>query len=145
VANQTKCFSSIHLSLSEIIGIQTKYQSCLNACSHSYGSKLGIYAQRVETRNFHTSNQSREISIRATNQTLEALGCDEACVLAKDIHATSVRVALDCKNMVQTLDQGTMGVYSHITTEIVESHRNFRFLKFKFESMRSNNDEAHNS
>ncbi|XP_071680460.1 uncharacterized protein [Lolium perenne] len=51
-------------------------------------------------------------------ETLEALACREACDLAGDIYASRVRVASDCKMVVQNLEQGTRGVYSHIVTEI---------------------------
>jgi hypothetical protein len=44
--------------------------------------------------------------------------------------------------VVQSLEQGTRGVYSHIVSEITEARQNFDFLEFKFESRKSNN-EAH--
>ncbi|KAK1644917.1 hypothetical protein QYE76_062722 [Lolium multiflorum] len=75
-------------------------------------------------------------------ETLEALACREACDLARDIYASRVRVASDCKMVVQNLEQGTRGVYSHIITEIIEARQSFDFLEFKFESRKSNN-EAH--
>ncbi|XP_071685478.1 uncharacterized protein [Lolium perenne] len=75
-------------------------------------------------------------------ETLEALACREACDLARDIYASRVRVASDCKMVVQNLEQGTRGVYSHIITEIIEARQSFAFLEFKFESRKSNN-EAH--
>ncbi|KAK1697051.1 hypothetical protein QYE76_013748 [Lolium multiflorum] len=75
-------------------------------------------------------------------ETLEALACREACDLARDIYASRVRVASDCKMVVQYLEQGTRGVYSHIITEIIEARQSFAFLEFKFESRKSNN-EAH--
>jgi ribonuclease HI len=38
-------------------------------------------------------------------ETLEALACREACGLARDIYASRVRVASDCKTVVQNLEQ----------------------------------------
>jgi hypothetical protein len=75
-------------------------------------------------------------------ETLEPLACREACDLARDIYASRVRVASDCKMVVQNLEQGTRGVYSHIITEIIEARQFFDFLEFKFVSRKSNN-EAH--
>jgi ribonuclease HI len=75
-------------------------------------------------------------------ETLEALGCKEACDLARDIYASRVRVASDCKMVVQNLEQGTRGVYFHIITEIIEARQFFDFLEFKFQSRKLNN-EAH--
>jgi ribonuclease HI len=75
-------------------------------------------------------------------ETLEALACREACDLARDIYASRVRVASDCKMVVQNLEQGTRGVYFHIITEIIEARQFFDFLEFKFQSRKLNN-EAH--
>jgi hypothetical protein len=75
-------------------------------------------------------------------ETLEALACREVIFLAFDINARSVCLASDCRMVIQNLEKGTLGVYSHIVREIAESRRDFQDLVFKHERRRSNK-EAH--
>ncbi|XP_051202673.1 uncharacterized protein [Lolium perenne] len=51
---------------------------------------------------------------KSSAEILEALACREACALAKDIHGRRVMVATYCKNVVTSLDEGTLGSYAHI-------------------------------
>jgi ribonuclease HI len=53
-----------------------------------------------------------------TAETLEAMACREAIALARDIDAHRIKVAIDCKNVVRSLEEGMMGVVVHITREI---------------------------
>jgi ribonuclease HI len=56
-------------------------------------------------------------------ETLEALACREALSLAQDINTRQVRVASDCLNVTQSMDQGTMGAYAHVVREFKETAR----------------------
>jgi hypothetical protein len=53
---------------------------------------------------------------RMTAETLEALACREAVALARDINVRRVRVASDCSNVVDSIQNGSLGVYAHIST-----------------------------
>ena len=55
---------------------------------------------------------------RVDAESLEALACREALALASDLHVRHIRVASDCKNVITSLEEGTMGVYAHIIREI---------------------------
>lgn len=76
-------------------------------------------------------------------ETLEAMACCEAVDLARDIGARKVMVASDCRNVVASLEQGTMGAYAHIVDEIKASTTSFQNLVFCYDS-RLSNKEAHN-
>jgi hypothetical protein len=79
---------------------------------------------------------------RTEAETLEALACREEIALAKDIDARRVRIAIDCKNVIKIIAEGTMGVYAHIVWEIRGTRSEFVELEFSHESHRSNK-EAH--
>jgi hypothetical protein len=75
-------------------------------------------------------------------ETLEALACREACALARDINARRVQVASDYNNAVRSLEHGTMGRYTHVVWEILDSRQEFKSLTFCHEHKISNK-EAH--
>jgi hypothetical protein len=54
-------------------------------------------------------------------ETLEALAWREAVALAKDLHASRIRVASACRNVIKSIEDGTMGSYAHIVRDIVEA------------------------
>jgi ribonuclease HI len=72
-------------------------------------------------------------------ETLEAMACREAVDLTREIGAQKVMVASDCRNVVASLEQGTMGAYAHIGDEMMS----FQNIDFPFDS-RLANKEAHN-
>ncbi|KAM0834234.1 hypothetical protein ACQ4PT_063741 [Festuca glaucescens] len=76
-------------------------------------------------------------------ETVEALACREAIALARDLNARRVRVASDCSNVIASIEDGSLGVYAHITMEIREAKRDFDELSFCHER-RSSNKEPHN-
>jgi hypothetical protein len=47
------------------------------------------------------------------------------CALAQDIHVRRVLIASDCRNMVTSIEQGTLGSYAHIVQEIDDSRKVF--------------------
>jgi hypothetical protein len=47
-------------------------------------------------------------------EVLEALSCREGCALAQDINVRKVLIANDCRNVVTSIEDGTMGSYAHI-------------------------------
>jgi hypothetical protein len=75
-------------------------------------------------------------------ETMEALACREAVALGRDLNLQSVRVATGCKNVVKSLQEGTMDMYAHIIQEINLARSEFREVTFCHER-RSSNKEAH--
>jgi ribonuclease HI len=55
---------------------------------------------------------------KTTPETLEALACREGLALARDIHACKVRVASDCKMVIQNLQSGFLGDYIVVVQEL---------------------------
>jgi ribonuclease HI len=91
-----------------------------------------------------SENASAVILEGKTNpETLEVLACKEAISLACDINVVSVHVASDCLRAVQSINEGTNGVYTHIVREITEARRSFQKFTFGHE-LRESNKEAHN-
>jgi ribonuclease HI len=75
-------------------------------------------------------------------ETLEALACWEALSLAKDIDACCIRVAGDCLNVIQSIEEGSRGIYTQIIHEISEVSSGFNEALFCHER-RGSNKEAH--
>jgi hypothetical protein len=60
----------------------------------------------------------------------------------RDINERVIRVASDCLNAVTKIQNGTMGVCTHIAKEINDARNNFEAVEFCHEGRRSNG-EAH--
>jgi ribonuclease HI len=75
-------------------------------------------------------------------ETLEALACREGLALARDITARAVRVASDCKAVVDSIAEGTRGVYALIVQELLDAKPEFLSLSFCHDR-RICNKEAH--
>lgn len=76
-------------------------------------------------------------------ETLEAMACREAISLASDIAAVRVQVASDCQSVISSIQEGTLGTYSHIIQEIRARRSDYQNLSFCYEP-RSMNQEPHN-
>jgi hypothetical protein len=59
------------------------------------------------------------------------------------IATTRIKVASDCRNVISSLEEGTMGAYAHIAREINEARSEFTEISFCHEGQGSNK-EAHN-
>jgi ribonuclease HI len=77
---------------------------------------------------------------RTEPDTLEAMACREALALARDIKASRVLIASDCKNVVTSLEEGSREVYAKIVEEIVAAKEEFEDLSFIHEGRRKNKE-----
>jgi hypothetical protein len=68
----------------------------------------------------------------ANPETLEALACRKGLALARDITARSIRVASDCKTVVDSIAEGTRGVYAQVVLEIVNAKEDYVSLYEEF-------------
>jgi ribonuclease HI len=80
---------------------------------------------------------------KSVPETLEALACREGLALARDIHACKVRVASDCKMVIQNLQSRFLGDYAVVVRELQDSRRESEHLSSCHEKM-IHNREAHN-
>jgi hypothetical protein len=47
-------------------------------------------------------------------KTMKTLACQEAVALTSDLNGRRIRVASDCKTVLVSLEEVTMGIYTHI-------------------------------
>jgi ribonuclease HI len=74
--------------------------------------------------------------------TLEAIACREALALAADLQVTRLRIATDCLEIINSLDDNYMGHFSSIMKEVKSRVASFAHVSFVHER-RSSNTEAH--
>jgi ribonuclease HI len=67
---------------------------------------------------------------KSNPETLEALACREAIALARDINIRKAMIASDCLSVVQSIEEGSRGVYAHIVREISDSASEFEKISF---------------
>lgn len=70
----------------------------------------------------------------------EAMACIEGLALASDLMLRKVRIAMDCANIVKSIQGPGMGLYGHITREIKVGLASFKSAEIVHESRNSNVD-----
>jgi hypothetical protein len=75
-------------------------------------------------------------------ETMEAMACREGVALASDIRLQCFRVALDCINVIRSIEGEGRGPYGHIVRELKARKTDFQMVQFVHEG-RSSNIDAH--
>jgi hypothetical protein len=75
--------------------------------------------------------------------TIEAIACREALALAEDLNLSHVCIASDCLEVINSIRDGSSGIYSTILREIAVRRRHFVAVLFVHEK-RTSNTHAHN-
>jgi hypothetical protein len=73
---------------------------------------------------------------------LELIACKEALALAADLHLTRFKIASDCLEVINTLDDGSLGRLSSVIREIKSRSSNLAEVVLVHER-RASNFEAH--
>jgi ribonuclease HI len=110
------------------------------------GKNTGVGAQPAIARSNvgqYLGASSVMISGKFDPKTLENLACREGLALARDIDARVIRVASDCLDVVQSINEGKMGGYAHIVCGINEARDGFQEITFCHEGRRSNGEAHH--
>jgi hypothetical protein len=68
--------------------------------------------------------------------------CREGLVLATDLNLSRIKIASDCLEVINSLDDGYLGRFSSVTREIKSRASDFAEVSFVHER-RSSNVEAH--